>query len=143
VAQFYYTATSYVAQARLTLQDLVVPYRYPDADVVGALNIALAEMGRVRPDMFLDLKYQHPLTKGDLGDGVPGPYTTDDIVVNPDGSYATTEGTPVPVPVKYYQTLNWFIPGWLQMYDVADTQDARAQGFMAKLQQHLLQLNAA
>jgi hypothetical protein len=143
VAQFYYTATAYVNTARTVLQDLVAPYRYPDNEITDALNIAMAELGRIRPDILLDLKYQHPLTKGDIGDGVPGPYTTSDIVVNPDGTYNVSKGTLVPVPVKYYQTVNWFVTGWLQMYDVADTQDARAQGFMAKFQQHLLMLNAA
>jgi hypothetical protein len=143
LAQTYYTATNYVAAARLTLQDAVAPYRYPDEDVVGALNIAMAELGRIRPDILLDLKYMRPIVKGDIGDGVPGPYAVSDIAVNPDGTYNTSQGTLVPISVKYTQAVNWFIAGWLQMYDVTDTQDQRAQGFMAKFQQHLLTLNAA
>jgi hypothetical protein len=143
MAQFYYTVTAYVDTARTVLQDWVAPYRYSDANVIGALNIGMAELGRIRPDILLDLKYQYPLTKGDIGDGVPGPYALADIVVNSDGTYNVAKGTPVPVPVKYYQVMNWFVTGWLQMYDVADTQDQRAQGFMAKFQQHLLMLNAA
>ena len=127
--------------ARGVLQDKVVPYRYDDDKIVGALNIAIAEMGRIRPDIFLDLKYQSPLRKGDTGDGIPAPYSTNDIVANPDGTY--TSKVLVPVPTKYAHAINWFIGGWLQFYDVTDTQDQRAQGFLAKFQSHLTTIMAA
>jgi hypothetical protein len=39
--------------------------------------------------------------------------------------------------------LDWFVNGWSQFLDVTDTQDARAQGFMAKFQSHLTTLSAA
>lgn len=131
MAQTYALVSEYLATARSLLQDLVAPYRYADADIVSALNIAVSEMQRLRPDIFLDLKYQRPLTKGDIGDGIPGAYLSTDTNIL------------VPVPTKYVTAIYWFITGWLQMYDVADTQDQRAQGFMAKFQQHILMLNAA
>ena len=143
MAQRYRTATAYVALARLNLQDLVMPFRHPDSTLLSALNIGLSEMGRIRPDIFLDLKYQAPLRKGDTDDGAPPGYSTADIAANPDGSYDTSKGTPVPVPAKYDSTLDWFITGWTQFLDVTDTQDARAQGFMAKFQSHLTTLSAA
>ena len=143
MAQRYRTATAYVSVARLGLQDAVLPYRYPDSTLLTALNIGLSEMGRIRPDIFLDLKYQRPLRKGDTDDGSPPGYNTADIVVNSDGSYNTAKGTLVPVPAKYDSALDWFINGWTQFLDVTDTQDARAQGFMAKFQAHLTTLSAA
>ena len=87
--QTYPTVTHYVATARLLLQDEIAPYRYPDQTIIIALNVAMDELGRLRPDILLDLKYQNPLTKGDTGDGVPGPYSTTDIAMNPDGTYNT------------------------------------------------------
>lgn len=133
MAQRYRTVAAYIQVARLSLQDMITPYRYPDTTLLTALNIGLGEMGRIRPDMFLDLKYQHPLRKGDTDDGVPPVYTPADI----------TLGTLVPVPGKYDAVLDWFVGGWCQFLDVTDTQDARAQGFMAKFQAHLTTLNAA
>jgi hypothetical protein len=143
MAQRYRTVSEYLAIARLGLQDAVSPYRYPDTTLLGALNIGLSEMGRIRPDVFLDLKYQRPLRKGDTDDGSPPVYTPDDVAVNPDGTYSLGKGTLVPVPGKYVSSLDWFINGWSQFLDVTDTQDARAQGFMAKFQSHLTTLTAA
>ena len=145
MAQFYSTVTGYVWQARNQLQDMVgPPYRYTDDQIVGSLNHALAEMGRIRPDIFLDLKYQRPLRKGDLDEGMPNLYNTNDIAFLPDGvTYDTGNGTKVPVPVKYISPVQWFVSGYLQLYDVADTQDARGQAFITKFQTQLLTLTAA
>ena len=143
MAQHYRTVTLYVAMARLNLQDMVAPYRYTDTTLLLALNVGLSELGRIRPDVYLDLKYQNPLRKGDVDDGVPPTYTVADLVINSDGSYNITSGALVPVPSKYSSTIDWFVNGWVQFTDVTDTQDARAQGFMAKFQSHLTTLSAA
>jgi hypothetical protein len=108
-----------------------------------ALNIGLGEMGRIRPDIFLDLKYQRPLRKGDTDDANPPQYTTADVATDTNGNYILGKGTLVPVPNKYMASLDWFVNGWAQFLDVTDTQDARAQGFMAKFQSHLTTLSAA
>jgi hypothetical protein len=144
MAQAYITVTSYLVSSRNRLQDLISPYRYTDGQIVSALDTALAEMGRIRPDIFLDLKYQHPLRKGDLNDGMPGGYGLADVAFQPDGiTYNPGGGTIVPVPVKYITPIHWFMDGWLQFQDVTDTQDARAQGFMQKFQTQLMTLSAA
>jgi hypothetical protein len=143
MSQQYRTVTLYVAMARLNLQDLVAPYRYPDTSLLLALNVGLSELGRIRRDIYLDLKYQNPLRKGDIDDGQPPTYGTTDIVLNTDGSYNTSAGTLVPVPGVYASAIDWFMNGWIQFTDVTDTQDARAQGFMAKFQAHLTTLSAA
>lgn len=49
------TVQAYVDQARQLLQDLVVPYRYSDKTLVDALNVAAAEMVRLRPDLAFKL----------------------------------------------------------------------------------------
>ena len=59
----------------------------------------------------------------------------------PDGSYSPV--TLVPIPGKYGSAMDWFIAGWCQFLDITDTQDTRAQGFLAKFQTHLTQLTAA
>jgi hypothetical protein len=101
VAQTYVDVTHYVYMARLELQDLIPPYRYADATLVRALNRGLAELSRLRPDILLDLKYQSPFRKGDIGDGIPGGYTPADIGHDTDGQYLEGAGTPVPIPSKY------------------------------------------
>ena len=60
----YHPVSDYVATVRSLLQDLIAPYRYADTDIVDALNNTMAEFSRIRPDMFLDLKYQNPLISG-------------------------------------------------------------------------------
>ena len=143
MAQTYVDVTHYVYMARLELQDLILPYRYPDTTVVRALNRAVAELSRLRPDILLDLKYQSPLGKGDIDDGIPSQYAITDIGFDSAGNYVEGKGTFVPIPSKYISAVEWFMPGWLQFFDVTDTQDQRAQGFLAKFQQHLITLNAA
>ncbi len=145
MAQYYLTVTAYVVAARNQLQDLIgPPYRYADETVIDALNHAMTEMGRIRPDIFLDLKYQHPIKRGDMDEGLPSPYAVSDIAFESDGvTYIPSEGSPVPVPSKYVTPVNWFVAGWLQFYDVTDTQDQRAQAFLQKFQVQLMNLSAA
>jgi hypothetical protein len=47
------TLTDYLSEARILLQDQQVPVRYKDHELVSALNIALMEARRIRPDLFL------------------------------------------------------------------------------------------
>ncbi|HWI69134.1 MAG TPA: hypothetical protein VNS88_12275 [Nitrospiraceae bacterium] len=141
--QTYVDVTHYVFMARLELQDLIPPYRYADNTLIRALNRGIAELSRLRPDILLDLKYQSPIRKGDIGDGIPGGYTTADIGYDTAGNYVEGTGTAVPIPSKYVSTLEWFMPGWLQFLDVTDTQDQRAAGFLAKFHAHLISLTGA
>lgn len=143
MAQRYRTVTGYVYVARKALQDLVAPYRYDDDTLLLLLNIGVGEMHRIRSDIFLDLKYQRPLRKGDTDDGLPQPYSPADLSINTDGTYNQSGGTMLPIPTKYAGALDWFIAGAAQFYDVTDSQDQRAQGFMQKFQTHLTTLSAA
>ena len=58
------TVAQYLEEARRLLQDEVAPFRYPDDDIVDALNIGLMEARRLRADLFLplfDVRGQLPL----------------------------------------------------------------------------------
>lgn len=139
MAQFYSNVTGYVYQTRTELQDLVEPYRYIDDQIVDALNSAMLETGRIRPDIFLDLKYQNPLRKGDLDEGQPPIYSIVDVGYLSDGiTYDMSKGTTVPIPSKYIMPVIWFMSGWLQKYDMEDTQDQRAMAFLMKFEKSLL-----
>lgn len=47
------TVEDYINDARVLLQDLIAPYRYTDDQLLTALNLALLEGLRVRPDLFI------------------------------------------------------------------------------------------
>ena len=60
-----------ITQARELLQDKVSPYRYSDASMIVAINEAMYEARRLRPDMFLSL-LRTTLTRVDAtGDTLP------------------------------------------------------------------------
>jgi hypothetical protein len=127
----YFQVSDYLSATRFALQDLISPYRYTDDNIVQALNAAMYEISRIRPDLFLDLKYQQPLRRGDTGEGIPSLFV----------STRTTDM--VPIPSKYRLPVQWYMEGLLQLTDVTDTQDQRAQAFLAKFQQQLMTLSAA
>jgi hypothetical protein len=140
VAQLYSTVTAYVASARNRMQDKVFPYRYDDGQIVDALNVALQETQRVRPDIFLDLKYQQKLQPNDLDDGfIAGYYSISDIAYDTGGNYVTSDGTLVPIPSAYNDPIIWYMGAHLQLLDVDDTQDQRGVAFMTKFMQRLTQ----
>lgn len=47
------TASDYITEARVLLQDRIAPYRYASDSLVSALNLALLETRRLRPDLFV------------------------------------------------------------------------------------------
>jgi hypothetical protein len=49
----YNTVADYVADARTLLQDKISPYRYDDPSMLTALNAALLEARRIKPDLFV------------------------------------------------------------------------------------------
>jgi hypothetical protein len=124
------------------LQDMVLPYRHGDDELLFGLNACLRELTRLRPDIFLDLKYQAPLRKGDTGNG------SDDVTfaLDPTTGLAPAQGTTadylIPIPPSYQQLMVWGGTGYVQFLDVTDTQDQRAQGFLTKFNSHLLTLTA-
>lgn len=105
--------SDYISRARSLLQDLVVPYRYSDADLVDALNAAITESSRVRPDFWLNIASLPQYSSGSLG-------------------------TTVVIDQRYQMTFIYFIVGLMQLRDAEDTQDPRALGFIDKFAKALL-----
>jgi len=112
-----------MTQTRSFLQDFDQPYRYTDDTVVAALNSAMFELSRIRPDIFLTNKYKIPLACcGPLMDMIPQLFN------------ATRPNITVPIPSSLFMAVNWYMAGLIQFYDVDDTQDVRAQSFSQKFQ---------
>lgn len=102
------TVSDYVTQARVLLQDTIAgPYRYSDDELVAALNIAMIEIRRIRPDIFIAT-------------------TTTPSFVTP------VDATAVSVDEQYRLAVLYFVCGYAQLRDAEDTQDARAGVFMQK-----------
>lgn len=109
------TVADYISSARTLLQDTVSPYRYPDADLVNALNMGLLEVRRLRPD----------LVKSYFRAAIPT-YS------------AGSTGTTVPFDPQYRVSLLYYICGQAQLRDDEATQDARATVFLNKFTAQML-----
>jgi hypothetical protein len=107
------TVGDLVDSARVLLQDRVAPYRYETDQLVVALNTALADARRIRPDIFLP-KFTVPV------------YSSADLaaVVN--------------FPVFYKSALLYFMVGFAHLRDEEDTADARAAALLGKFSSELL-----
>jgi hypothetical protein len=110
------TLGQYVTESRRPLQDEVEPYRYPDADLVDALNIGLMEARRLRADLFLPLFTQ--------------PFF--------DASGAIDMDAAVTFDPMYRSSLVFYIVGRIQLRDDEPTTDQRAAGLMQKFTQQML-----
>jgi len=100
------TVQDFVTQARILLQDTVQPYRYPDADILSALNIALLESRRLRPDWWVD------------SSSVP--------------SYAVVDSTSVGVDEQYRTAVLFYVVGFVQLRDQEEDTDRRAASLLNK-----------
>ena len=96
--------TDYVSYARVLLQDQVLPYRYPDPDLVSALNQAVTESARLRPDLWLG------------------------VATLP--QYSANDNEAVAVPTIYQMAFVWYMVGITQLRDEEYTQDSRASLFL-------------
>lgn len=108
------TVAEYLASARQLLQDETSPYRYSDDDIVLALNLAIGEARRIRPELFQDYFFT----------SLP--------------SYSSASpGTSVAIPDEYRLAFLYYVVGHTQLADQEDTTDARTSmllnAFIAKL----------
>ncbi len=100
------TVRKIVDAARILLQDTVETYRYPDANYLSALNDAMLEVRRLRPDLFIATNF------------VPADYTDYNAVITFEPMYRTA--------------LTYYVAGKVQLVDDETTQDARATVFLNK-----------
>jgi hypothetical protein len=110
------TVGQYLTEARRLLQDENDPFRYPDADLVDALNIGLLEARRLRADLFLPLF--------DI------PYV--------DSAGTIDVATPVTFEPMYRQSLVYYMVGRMQLRDDEGTTDQRAGALLTKFTSQLL-----
>jgi hypothetical protein len=118
------TVQEMVVAARELLQDAVVPYRYSDAALLLALNLALSEAKRIRPDFYTDIDWVPAFTDA----------ANDDDDDESEGSFSFY------VEPAYRAPFLYFMVGFVQLRDEEDTQDPRALGLMGKFSQQLLAL---
>jgi len=107
-----------VLEARRLLQDEVVPYRYPDKDLVDALNIAILDARRLRPDLFLPV-FSLPFY---------------------DTATAPNMAASFPIEAHFRMPFIYFVVGRMEIRDDEQTQDGRAVAFMTTWRQQLVTL---
>jgi len=117
------TVGQYLEETRRLLQDEFTPYRYPDDDLVDALNIGLLEARRLRADLFLpafDIPWFDPTA----------------------AALAATKLKAVPVDPMYRQSLVYYMVGRAQLRDDESTADARAASLMTKFTAQMLTITS-
>jgi hypothetical protein len=108
--------SDYITEARRLLQDQVAPHRYPDADLIEALNIAVLEARRLRPELFI------------------GRFNALPQVVSPD--------QPLVMEPMYRPSFLYYMVGRVELRDSEDTKDSRASALMNKFVAQMLTIQA-
>lgn len=99
-----------ITRARRILQDQDASnYRYPDQDLTDAVNDAITEVRRVRPDLFLS-----------------SAFAITDVAV---GDIATTD---IPIPDMYFMSLVYMAAGYQMLRDDEFSLDSRAVNLLNK-----------
>jgi hypothetical protein len=119
------TVGQYLEEARVLLQDTVVPYRYADRELISALNIGLTEARKMRADLFLPLFEIGYYDPGPLAGPVPPATLTQPVTMDP----------------MYRSPLVYYIVGRAQLRDDEPTVDARAGAMLQKFVGQLLTVN--
>lgn len=108
------TVQDYVDNARVLLQDTVATYRYSSEELVDALNLAILELIRVRPDVCFKLLRTSVLEFS-----------------------AGSLSAAVTIDPRYRPAVLYFIVGHAQLRDEEDVQGERAaallNGFLSRL----------
>lgn len=155
------TVSDCLGVIRTLLQDFVEPYRYPNADVVAGLNFGLLDMKRVRPDLFIGIRYENQsrfIVAGDKTGGDPtqvavfgptipamtpiqkqqprrhGVLTIPSFDATSSMSWTTAL---IPIPPEYRMALVYYAAGHVQLRDDEVTQDSRAAAFIASYRQSM------
>ena len=111
------TVGQYITEAHTILQDLIVPYRYPEADLVRYLGMAFFELRRIRPDLVM-FSFRSTLPT----------FTADDA-----GKAVT-----VPVDPMYRGPVLNYVLGMAQIRDDENNQDSRALALLNMFKQQLV-----
>lgn len=113
------TVQDFIDRTRAILLDEIEPYRYPDQDLVEALNMAIFEIRRLRPDL-VRLFFRSPVPQ-----------------------FSTANKTAVvPVDVQYRPAVLYYICGHTQLRDDEISQDSRAAAFLNKFTAQMLTIQS-
>lgn len=107
------TVEELVERTRILVQDTVSPYRYPDTDMLIALNDGLKEVRRMRPDLFLVLSGSVP-------------------------EFTAVDSTEVLIDDQYLVPISYFMAGWVTLREEEETTEARAASFIQSFHSKLL-----
>lgn len=116
------TVGQYLEESRRLLQDEIEPYRYPQDDLIDALNIGLLEARRLRADLFLPTFVQ--------------PWFDPTKLTAPDLA------KPVPFEPMYRPVMVYYMVGRAQLRDDENTTDQRASALLLKFTSQLLTINS-
>lgn len=108
------TVADYVLEARRLLQDQLPAYRYPDTDLVSALNLGMLAARKLRADLFIGVTT------------IP--------------TYTAVDATAVAMDQQFRLPFVYFMVGHAQLRDEEDTVDKRAAGFIGMFTTQLLSL---
>ena len=100
------SVSDYVQDARTLLLDRIAPFRYDDISLLVALNLALLDGRRIRPDLFV---YKH-------GNHVP--------------SFSAVDGQRVPIEPQFRKAFVYGMTAHALARDQEDVQDQRSNLFM-------------
>lgn len=100
------SVSDYIEDARTLLLDRTSPYRYGDISLLVALNLALLDGRRIRPDLFV---YKH-------GNVVP--------------SFSVVDGQRVPIEPQFRKAFVYGMVAHALARDQEDVQDQRSNLFM-------------
>jgi hypothetical protein len=106
------TLQYFIDAARVLLLDTKLPYRYDEAELRLALDLALDEAFRIRPDIFIRNEVEN--------------------IMVADLTYE------IPIPRGYTSPFIYYIVGHAQLRDDEDVQDARASAMLGKFTSQLL-----
>jgi len=93
-----------IAEARVLLQDLTVPYRYSDAELLVGANDVIKIIRKVRPDIFF----------GKYGTVIADAALTDTF----------------PIGAEYKSAVREYVIGYAELRDSEDASNSRAALFM-------------
>jgi len=113
------TVADYIAEARRLLQDQQATFRYPDLDMIEALNHGIMEAFRLRPDFFVA--------------------AASAFSAPPD---LTNTSSNVGFPLGYRHALLSYLVGKMLLRDAEPANDARANALMSRFTAQLLTLVA-
>lgn len=108
------TVQDLVTDVRRLILDKVAPFRYDDDSIITALNIAMQEARRLRPDFFV-CRY---------GNHVP--------------QFQAVSGDSIPVESQFRLAFEFGVCAHVLLRDEEDIQDARANSFLDKFHDMLV-----